>query len=334
MTIICPQCQHKNHDDAEFCENCGAQLPAPSMVPPGAGGPGLANPNPSPAVSTLSAAPVGAGSATGAQDSLVCPSCKAPYAVGDVFCFNCGNDLSKLPGNQAAGKTGGPVPGPDSGVAAFSSPLSNNPLNQSPVVAAPSPAKNEMSADDWDKAFTNPAAASGPAPTSAPPVPLKIEPAGSFGAVSPASPGPAAAPGPVPAVSPGGEPNAFASPGPATSGPSSPAPSPSGPQSLVLQVIGPEGEEKVSYKGKEFLLGRQDAKTRVFPDVNLDDSAASRRHLALWQEDDGKYYAQDLESSNGTNLNGKDMEPGSPYLLNNGDIIKIGSRYSIQVRIS
>jgi len=101
-----------------------------------------------------------------------------------------------------------------------------------------------------------------------------------------------------------------------------------------LQVAGPYGEENLEYKGQELLLGRQDAKTRVFPDVNLDDSAASRRHVSIWKEtNDGFFYVQDLESSNGTSLNGRDLEPGGPTRLNNGDVIKIGTRYSIQVRI-
>jgi pSer/pThr/pTyr-binding forkhead associated (FHA) protein len=104
---------------------------------------------------------------------------------------------------------------------------------------------------------------------------------------------------------------------------------------LRLHVAGPYGDEVVEYKGEELLLGRQDVKTRVFPDLNLDDSAASRRHLSIWKEDsDGQFYAQDLESSNGSTLNGRDMEPGAPTQLHNGDVIKIGTRYSIQVRIS
>jgi pSer/pThr/pTyr-binding forkhead associated (FHA) protein len=104
---------------------------------------------------------------------------------------------------------------------------------------------------------------------------------------------------------------------------------------LTLQISGPYGDEKVDWKGTEILLGRNDAKTRVFPEVNLDDNAASRRHLSIWKDDaDSLFYAQDLESANGTLLNGRDLVPGEPTQLNNGDILKIGTRYSIKVQIS
>ena len=89
------------------------------------------------------------------------------------------------------------------------------------------------------------------------------------------------------------------------------------------------------YSGKELLLGRRDPKTRIFPDVNLDDAASSRRHLSIWQEEgDGYFYAQDLESSNGTMRNGQDMPPGEPVQLADSDVIKVGTRYTIQVRIT
>jgi pSer/pThr/pTyr-binding forkhead associated (FHA) protein len=101
-----------------------------------------------------------------------------------------------------------------------------------------------------------------------------------------------------------------------------------------LNISGPYGDEVVEWKGRELLLGRSDPKTRIFPDVNLDDSAASRRHMSIWKESaDGLYYAQDLESANGTILNGRDLKPGEPTELHNGDILKIGTRYTIQVQI-
>ncbi|MEI6043897.1 MAG: FHA domain-containing protein [Chloroflexota bacterium] len=278
MTITCPQCQHKNPDDAEFCENCGAQLPLPNALKAS-----VAAPPP---------LPVG-----NAPDGLVCPSCKAPYAVGDVFCFNCGNDLSKLPANQSA-NAGSNQPSP------VAKPLSEE---------APAPASKDdgMSPDDWDKAFS--------APAGSPVV-----------AVAPA---PVASPLSVPPTTSPAEDNAFGLPV-ATTPPVAP-PTSAIPTQLQLQVSGPYGEEVVEYKGHELLLGRQDAKTRVFPDLNLDDGAASRRHFSIWKEkSDGFFYVQDLESSNGTSLNGQDLEPGTPTRLNQGDIIKIGTRYNIQVRIS
>jgi hypothetical protein len=128
--------------------------------------------------------------------------------------------------------------------------------------------------------------------------------------------------------------NAFGAP-PAPVAPPAPASGAGSGGALSLHISGPYGDETVDWQGKEILLGRNDAKTRVFPEVNLDDSAASRRHLSIWLEDvDNKYYAQDLESANGTLLNGRDLKPGEPTIINNGDVLKIGTRYTIQVRIS
>ena len=95
VTIECPQCHHKNPDDAEFCEQCGAELPVAASVTNTSAATQVANFG-------------GQFQAQPAADELVCPKCKAPYVPGDVFCFNCGNDLRNLPGNQPVGSTATP----------------------------------------------------------------------------------------------------------------------------------------------------------------------------------------------------------------------------------
>ncbi len=160
----------------------------------------------------------------------------------------------------------------------------------------------------------------------APPAQVVIPPppAQTSGGSIPVSPGPAG----------GVAGNAFGAP-PALAVQSAPPSNAGTGGALILFVTGPHGDEKVEWKNKEILLGRNDAKTRVFPEVNLDDSAASRRHLSIWLDDiDSRYYAQDLESANGTMLNDRDLKPGEPTILNNGDVLKIGTRYSIKVQIS
>jgi hypothetical protein len=274
MKIECTQCHFMNPDDAEFCENCGAQLPLAGAIPAVA-----ATPAP--------VAPVAA------SDNLVCPNCKAPFVVGDVFCFNCGYDLTKVPA----------VPAP---VQPQVAPVLQQPPTEranaaaqpAPAVATP-PKEADISPDDFDKLLATGAPVPAPVPVqAAPPV---------------AEPIPPAQPTPTPVQS-----------------------APAGDyKNLVLSITGPYGLETVEYVGRELLLGRKDVKTRIFPDVNLDDAASSRRHLSMWLEvDEGHFYAQDLESSNGTLLNNQDMPPGEPVQLKDGDIIKIGTRYSIQVRLS
>jgi two-component system NtrC family sensor kinase len=50
----------------------------------------------------------------------------------------------------------------------------------------------------------------------------------------------------------------------------------------------------------------------------------SRRHLKLWPTDTD-LFAVDLDSTNGTILNGHRLEPNNPYTLVDGDVIKLGS---------
>jgi len=58
-------------------------------------------------------------------------------------------------------------------------------------------------------------------------------------------------------------------------------------------------------------------------DVSLVDPQASRSHVLLRGAGEDQYYLIDLESKNGTSLNGKRVVV--PVLLINGDEIKIGT---------
>ena len=350
MTITCPQCKHQNPDDAEFCENCGAQLPVPAPVgtvpnPMGFASGGGSTPGP---------APAGYSTGSGSLSQLVCPTCRAPLAPGDEFCFNCGTDVRNITGPAQ----GNPASISNSGV---------DPMAATLTSAPQPPQQQGMKDDDIDRALagldngpvpsndpTNAPTMVGPihvqAPTGQPPSTSntgpEAQPFNSLGQTVP-PPSPAQTGGGSVPVQPGPQGgvagNAFgapASPPPAAINatqpvPVIPVPTGGGNGALTLQISGPFGEETVEWKGTEILLGRNDAKTRVFPDVNLDDNAASRRHLSVWKDDaDGLYYAQDLESANGTLLNGRDLKPGEPTQLNNGDVLKIGTRYSIKVQIS
>lgn len=354
MTITCPQCKHQNPDDAEFCENCGAQLPvsAPVGLAPNSAGYSTGG-------STLGSASSQAGySAGGPVNQMVCPTCRAPLAPGDEFCFNCGTDVRNLT------SVGQPPAQPVAMSTDGADPMSATVSSSAPPASQPQPQPPGMKDADLDCALAeidNPPAASGSgngdpadAPTMVGSVQVQNSPVADTGPEaqpfnSQGQPVPPPAPvqtnsGSIP-VQPGPQGgvagNAFGAPAnlpPVSSNatqsvPVMPRQGSTG--ALVLQISGPYGDEKVEWKGSEILLGRNDAKTRVFPEVNLDDNAASRRHLSVWKDDtDSMYYAQDLESANGTLLNGRDLRPGEPTLLNNGDVLKIGTRYSIKVQIS
>ena len=77
------------------------------------------------------------------------------------------------------------------------------------------------------------------------------------------------------------------------------------------------------------LLGRTDHKARLFVDVDLtsEDGQAygvSRRHARVHFLN-GHYLLEDLESLNGTYLNGRKLRPYLPEVLHGGDEVKLGS---------
>lgn len=97
--------------------------------------------------------------------------------------------------------------------------------------------------------------------------------------------------------------------------------------------------------GKQFLLsaaesqiGRWDADGGIFPDVDLDsddpEAKVSRRHARITMQD-GKYYLEDLGSTNGSFVNrGKRLPVGTRQLLNDGDEIIVGKTFLRFYRIT
>jgi hypothetical protein len=90
--------------------------------------------------------------------------------------------------------------------------------------------------------------------------------------------------------------------------------------------------------GKEFpvheeeaYIGRWDADSGIFPDVDLDsddpEAKVSRRHARITRRG-GQYYIEDLGSTNGTFINrGRRLLPGDRQPLNDGDEIIIGKTF-------
>jgi hypothetical protein len=78
-------------------------------------------------------------------------------------------------------------------------------------------------------------------------------------------------------------------------------------------------------------IGRWDADNGIFPDVDLDshdqEAKVSRRHARIIQKD-GKFFIEDLGSTNGTYVNrGRRLLPGSPQILVDGDEIIVGKTF-------
>ncbi len=90
--------------------------------------------------------------------------------------------------------------------------------------------------------------------------------------------------------------------------------------------------------GKEFpitspetLVGRWDADSGIFPDVDLDqddpEAKVSRRHARIVNQN-GQYFVEDLGSTNGTFVNrGRRLLPGHRHILQSGDEIIVGKTF-------
>jgi hypothetical protein len=99
---------------------------------------------------------------------------------------------------------------------------------------------------------------------------------------------------------------------------------------LVIERGGRIGKE-FPIIGIETNIGRWDADSGIFPDVDLDedDSEAkvSRRHARIVSHN-SQYFIEDLGSTNGTFVNrGRRLLPGKRHMLQNGDEVIVGKTF-------
>jgi hypothetical protein len=73
----------------------------------------------------------------------------------------------------------------------------------------------------------------------------------------------------------------------------------------------------------EILVGRHDDQRDIHPELPLHDPGASRRHAKFVLDADGCIALQDLASTNGTVLNGRELTPGTRRRLKVGDEVTI-----------
>lgn len=78
-----------------------------------------------------------------------------------------------------------------------------------------------------------------------------------------------------------------------------------------------------------YVIGRSDDGTSYLPDIDLAGVGArehgiSRRHAALVRYRD-RVHVVDLSSVNGTYLNGKRLTPDTPFPINIGDTLRLGT---------
>ena len=109
---------------------------------------------------------------------------------------------------------------------------------------------------------------------------------------------------------------------------------PSVPGAMHAKLVMERGEQpgtEFPLLGIECTIGRWDADNGVFPDVDLDafdpEAKVSRRHARI-KIQDGKYFIEDLGSTNGTYVNrGRRLLPGNLNPLADGDEVIVGKTF-------
>lgn len=80
--------------------------------------------------------------------------------------------------------------------------------------------------------------------------------------------------------------------------------------------------------GAQAVIGRGDPQRNVQVEIDLtallpNPKLVSRRHARIQRQGE-QYFLEDLQSNNGTYLNGRELQPGERAVLRDGDVIVLG----------
>ena len=111
-------------------------------------------------------------------------------------------------------------------------------------------------------------------------------------------------------------------------GPQPPADQVAPPWRLLLQIGGENRTTLGVSVTERMLVGREDTRRGVVPEIDFDpfDGAASgvsRQHAVITYQD-GALFVEDLDSTNGTRINGFQVMSGRSYRLRDGDELEFG----------
>ena len=263
---------------------------------------------------------------------MFCTSCGAKLKEDQKFCTSCGAKVEAAPaqGGSGAGLGGG---APAGGAPAQGSPAANN-IN---VLESAVPETADIAAP----------VRAGAAGSSA----------GGFGGFasagndSPATTviGESAAPATPASSAPAATSSAVATPAGGTAASSAtPAAEDEGLSTTILAALEEAAKDPIAEFNKEpsiklIATDGREFKTQKFPctvgkgsAANLQisgNNAISREHLLLTFAD-GKFFAEDQNSSNHTFINGEKVEPKTAHELNTGDILKLADEpFTVEVDV-
>lgn len=218
---------------------------------------------------------------------VFCPQCGVQNPDAARYCDQCGAALVPVVRPQASAPVAAPPPLRPAAVTASVPVMSSNTCPQCGAMFIP----GEAFCDSCGSALTTPV-----------PVPVPV-PVGTPQAASVPVPAPVYVPAPV------------ATP-------------------RVVSVLAPAQLEVAGAMlplpaSPQALIGRSDAVSQFLPDVDLGghgalDGGVGRRHARIFI-DAGELKIEDLDSTNGTSINGRRLAPRAPELLRDGDEIRFGT---------
>ena len=89
------------------------------------------------------------------------------------------------------------------------------------------------------------------------------------------------------------------------------------------------GGQRLALPNKaEAILGREDAASNHFPDLDFDplgglNDGVGRKHARIFMQQ-GALYVEDLNSTNGTLVNRQRLAPNQPQVIQDGDELRLG----------
>ncbi|NJK79192.1 MAG: FHA domain-containing protein [Chloroflexaceae bacterium] len=99
--------------------------------------------------------------------------------------------------------------------------------------------------------------------------------------------------------------------------------------SHVRLIIPHRGVSLTLPSASQAMVGRADPVSKVYPDIDLTpygglEQGVGRRHLRMYINQ-GQVYVDDLQSTNGSFLNGNKLLPGKPRTVQDGDELRLGN---------
>ena len=94
---------------------------------------------------------------------------------------------------------------------------------------------------------------------------------------------------------------------------------------------------RVLISDAEVAIGRHSRSRNLHPALDLsEDPGVSHEHARLVRQADGFYALEDLDSTNGTTMNGESqpIPPHTPVTITDGDRIHVGAWSTITVRVN